>query len=324
MSVLQIDQVSKLYHSSTFGGDLTPALRGVSFGIGHGELVTLIGESGSGKSTLGRIILRLAPASGGRVMFEGSDIAGLRRTRLRDYYRHVQGVFQDPFSSYNPIYKADRVLELIRGVYFPQLGRREWHAKIESALHAVALNPGDVLGKYPHQLSGGQQQRLLIARALLLDVRLLVADEIISMLDASTRVDILNLLISLRRSGLAILFITHDLSLGHYVSDRTVILRRGAIVEMGDTVKVFGNPRHPYTRDLLAAVPELHKKWHPAAEKTQANGFGSIRESTPAGAGRYRAWSLTRAGRTIRPVRAFDPPPLTQFEEDHFVAAAES
>ncbi len=323
MSVLQIDQVSKLYQASTFGGDLTPALRGVSFGIGHGEVVTLIGESGSGKTTLGRIILRLASPSRGRVLFEESDIAGLRRAGLRDYYRHVQGVFQDPFSSCNPIYPADRVLELIRGGYFPRLGGREWQARIEAALHAVALNPGDVLGKYPHQLSGGQQQRLLIARALLLDVRLLVADEIISMLDASTRVDILNLLISLKRSGLAILFITHDLSLGHYVSDRTVILRRGAIVEMGDTVRVFGNPQHPYTRDLLAAVPELHRKWRPAAEKTQANGSGSVRADTPAGAGRGRARSLTRAGRKPRPASALERPPLTQFEEDHFVAAAE-
>jgi peptide/nickel transport system ATP-binding protein len=322
--VLQIDQVSKLYRSSTVGGDVTPALRKVSFGIGHGEVVTLIGESGSGKTTLGRIILRLAPASSGRVMFDGSDIAGLRRTRLRDYYRYVQGVFQDPFSSYNPIYKADRVLELIRGVYFPHTGQQEWHAKIESALHAVALNPGEVLGRYPHQLSGGQQQRLLIARALLLDVKLLIADEIISMLDASTRIDILNLLISLKRSGLAILFITHDLSLGNYVSDRTVILRRGAIVEMGDTVKVFGNPQHPYTKDLLAAVPELHKKWHPATGKTQANGSGGVSPVTSARVRHDRVRLLNRAGRPPRPVSTLEPPPLAQFEEDHFVAAAES
>ena len=234
---------------------------------------------------------------------------------MRDYYRHVQGVFQDPFSSYNPIYRADRVFELIRGTYFGHLGQQAWHAKIESALHAVALNPGDVLGRYPHQLSGGQQQRLLIARALLLDVRLLVADEIISMLDASTRVDILNLLISLKRSGLAILFITHDLSLGHYVSDRTVILRRGAIVEMGDTVKVFSHPQHPYTQDLLTAVPELRKKWHPAtAEAPQANGTASA--GTPQGA----------RGDRNRPPRhqvTLEPPLLTQVEEDHLVAEPE-
>jgi len=315
MTTLRIDQVSKLYRASAFGGGLTPALRKVSFDIDRGEVVTLIGESGSGKTTLGKIILRLLPAGGGRVMFEGNDVSVLKRAQLRDYYRHVQGVFQDPFSSYNPIYRADRVFELIRGTYFGHLGQQAWHAKIESALHAVALNPGDVLGRYPHQLSGGQQQRLLIARALLLDVRLLVADEIISMLDASTRVDILNLLISLKRSGLAILFITHDLSLGHYVSDRTVILRRGAIVEMGDTVKVFSHPQHPYTQDLLTAVPELRKKWHPAtAEAPQANGTASA--GTPQGA----------RGDRNRPPRhqvTLEPPLLTQVEEDHLVAEPE-
>jgi peptide/nickel transport system ATP-binding protein len=203
-------------------------------------------------------------------------------------------------------------------VYFRQLGRQAWHDKISAALHGVALNPGDVLGKYPHQLSGGQQQRLLIARALLLDVKLLVADEIISMLDASTRVDILNLLISLKRSGLAILFITHDLSLGNYVSDRTVILRRGAIVEMGDTVKVFSNPQHPYTRNLLAAVPELHKKWRPEA------GEGQAVPATPALARRGHTRRLTRAERPPQSARTLEPPPLTRFEKDHFVAAAES
>ncbi len=323
MSAVQIDQVSKLFQASTVGGGVTPALRKVSFDIGHGEVVTLIGESGSGKTTLGRIILRLTPPSSGRVVFEGNDISAFGRAGLRDYYRQVQGVFQDPFSSYNPIYKADRVFELIRGVYFAHMGRQEWHAKVESALGAVALNPGDVLGKYPHQLSGGQQQRLLIARALLLDVKLLIADEIISMLDASTRVDILNLLVSLKRSGLAILFITHDLSLGHYVSDRTVILRRGTIVEMGDTVKVFSHPQHPYTRDLLTAVPELHRKWQPAI------GPDAYREADIAAAGpafppHGYPRRLAGADRLRQAFSVADPPPLTQVEDDHFVAAAES
>ncbi|HEY5033324.1 MAG TPA: dipeptide/oligopeptide/nickel ABC transporter ATP-binding protein, partial [Actinomycetes bacterium] len=231
MSTLQIDKVSKLFRSSGFDRAVTPALRQVSFDIEPGEVVTLIGESGSGKTTLGKIVLRLMTATTGRVLFEGNDIAAFKRAGLRDYYRHVQGVFQDPFSSYNPVYKADRVFELLRGEYFVQMTQRAWDDKISAALEAVALNPGDVLGKYPHQLSGGQQQRLLIARALLLDVKLLVADEIISMLDASTRVDVLNLLVSLKQAGLAVLFVTHDLSLGNYISDRTVILRYGAVVE---------------------------------------------------------------------------------------------
>ena len=118
-----------------------------------------------------------------------------------------------------------------------------------------------MLGKYPHQLSGGQLQRLLIARALLLEIRFLVADEIISMLDASTRIDVLNLLGDLKARGLGILFVTHDLSLGHYISDQTVILRRGAVVERGETEKVFGDPRHPYTQMLMASVPQLNRKW---------------------------------------------------------------
>ncbi len=132
----------------------------------------------------------------------------------------------------------------------------------------MALNPADVLNKFPHQLSGGQQQRLLIARALLLEVKLLVADEIISMLDASTRVDVLNLLVDLKRKGLGILFITHDLSLGNYISDKAVILREGAIVEMGETQKVFGNPQHSYTQSLLTAVPQLHRRWGAGERRT--------------------------------------------------------
>ena len=150
---------------------------------------------------------------------------------------------------------------MIRDEFYSGLHDEAWSAKVDAALHGVGLDPPAVLGKYPHQLSGGQLQRLLIARALLLDIRFLVADEVISMLDASTRIDVLNLLGDLKSRGLGILFITHDLSLGNYISDKTVILRRGRVVEMGATPKVFGNPQHPYTKMLLASVPRLHEKW---------------------------------------------------------------
>jgi ABC-type glutathione transport system ATPase component len=272
----------------------------------------------------------------------------------------VQGVFQDPFSSYNPVYRADRVFDLVRGAYFPKVSAGDWSAKIEAALDAVALNPGDVLGKYPHQLSGGQQQRLLIARALLLDVKVLIADEIISMLDASTRVDVLNLLVKLKRQGLAILFITHDLSLGNYVSDRTIILRHGAIAEMGATEKIFGNPQHDYTRMLLSAVPELHKKWQhaplsvvPAAVAANggATSTAATGETIDVGPNGVVATTLTQASmldelthaeqvvkRDLRAVfggaravasgksqvaAALEPPPLREFEPDHLVADPE-
>jgi peptide/nickel transport system ATP-binding protein len=275
MSMLVIDKVSKVYKSGTFGGGFKPALRQVSFDIDKGEVVSLIGESGSGKSTLGKIVLRLISASGGRVLLDGTDALALEPDQLHDYYRKVQGVFQDPFSSYNPLYKADRVLEMVRQEYFHHLSQPEWDAKVQASLAAVALNPDDVINKYPHQLSGGQQQRLLVARALLLDVELLIADEIISMLDASTRVDVLNMLVGLKRKGLAVLFITHDLSLGNYISDRTVILRYGAVVEMGDTEKVFGHPQHSYTKHLLTAVPQLHRKWQAADDDRAAAGLAN-------------------------------------------------
>jgi ABC-type oligopeptide transport system ATPase subunit len=259
--MLKLDRVTKVYKVGTFGGKRLTAVRDVSFELRPGEVVSLIGESGSGKSTVGRMILRLTPVTDGSITFDGADVSTLERRRLRDYYGEVQGVFQDPFSSYNPIFKADRVFTMIRSAYFPGLSGHEWRTKLDHALQDVRLDSETCLGKYPHQLSGGQLQRLLIARALLLDIKLLVADEIISMLDASTRIDVLNLLGDLKARGLGILFITHDLSLGNYISDRTVILRRGRIVELGPTERVFGNPLHPYTRMLLASVPQLHSKW---------------------------------------------------------------
>jgi ABC-type oligopeptide transport system ATPase subunit len=258
--MLKLDGVSKVYKVGTFGGTKLRAVNGVTFDVGAGEIVSLIGESGSGKSTIGRMILGLSRTTTGTITFGGQDVGSFGKHEFKRYYADVQGVFQDPFSSYNPIFKADRVLTLVKG-FFPGIGRSEWDAKLESALRAVRLEPGDCLGKYPHQLSGGQLQRLLVARALLLDIKLLVADEIISMLDASTRIDVLNLLGDLKQRGLGVLFITHDLSLGNYISDRTVILRHGEIVEMGATVKVFGNPLHPYTRMLLSSVPQLHSRW---------------------------------------------------------------
>jgi ABC-type oligopeptide transport system ATPase subunit len=352
VSTLKVDQVSKLFRATSRAGGLTPALRKVSFELKPGEVISLIGESGSGKTTIGKVILRLVQPTSGTVTLDGKDIT---KYPQREYYRHVQGVFQDPFSSYNPIYRADRVFELVREVYFRGVPDKEWSHKIEAALDAVTLNPGDVLGKYPHQLSGGQQQRLLIARALLLDVKVLVADEIISMLDASTRVDVLNLLVKLKRSGLAILFVTHDLSLGNYVSDRTIILRHGAIAEMGATEKVFGNPQHDYTRMLLSAVPELHKKWQhsplgPVAVASNGSAVSTdVIESAPNG---HVATALAHASildemshteqvvkRDFRAVFgggkraatsgkstvavALEPPALHEFEPDHWVAEPE-
>ncbi|MHB1975313.1 MAG: ABC transporter ATP-binding protein [Acidimicrobiales bacterium] len=304
--MLRLENVSRSFRVSSFGGGTVPAVRQVSFSIAPGEVTSLIGESGSGKSTIGKMILRLLPVTSGRITFDGADVASLRGAALKEYYRKVQGVFQDPFSSYNPVFRADRIFTMLEREYFGDLGTGEWDAKLHASLEAVGLNPADVLGKFAHELSGGQLQRLLVARALLLDIEILVADEVISMLDASTRVDVLNLLAALKARGLGVLFVTHDLSLGHYISEHTVILRRGVVLEMGETAKVFGNPQHSYTKMLLASVPRLHGHWEP------------LEPAEPARSG-LREAPGTRA-RRARGGRPEPVPLLVEVEPGHLVA----
>jgi oligopeptide/dipeptide ABC transporter ATP-binding protein len=301
--MLSLDRVSKTYKVGTFGGKELVAVRDVSFDVKPGEVVSLIGESGSGKTTIGKMILKLIDINRGSISYDGTDLAGIRGGALKAYYQQVQGVFQDPFSSYNPIFKADRVFGLIRSEYFAGMAASEWRDKVDAALRAVTLEPDQVLGKYPHQLSGGQLQRLLLARALLLDIKILVADEIISMLDASTRIDVLNLLAELKSRGVGVLFITHDLSLGNYISERTVILRRGTIVR----------PTHPYTRLLVSSVPQLHKKWvdieAELAEPVGGRGGCLFHEKYPL------------AGRSPKPEP--NEPTLAKIEDDHYVGCFE-
>lgn len=263
--MLTLDGVSKVYKTGTFGGKELHAVSDVNLEVQDGEVVSLIGESGSGKSTIGKMILGLLSISSGSIVFNDIDISTLRGRALKEYHRNVQGVFQDPYSSYNPIFKADRVFKIIRQEFYPGISGPEWNGKMEWALQSVGLNPPDVLDKFPHQLSGGQLQRFLIARALLLDIQFLVADEIISMLDASTRIDVLNLLADLKSRGLSVLFITHDLSLGYYISERAAILYRGCVAEIGATGSIYDNPLHPYTKMLMASVSRLDKKWEKVA-----------------------------------------------------------
>jgi oligopeptide/dipeptide ABC transporter ATP-binding protein len=311
--MLSLDRVTKIYKTGTFGGKDLTAVRDVSFDINPREVVSLIGESGSGKTTVGKMILKLLDITQGTITLDGEDVSKVRGGAVKPYYRHVQGVFQDPFSSYNPIFKADRVFAMIRTEYFSHMPASEWSGKLEAALRGVSLDPGQVLNRYPHQLSGGQLQRLLVARALLLDLKILVADEIISMLDASTRIDVLNLLADLKTRGMGVLFITHDLSLGNYISEKTVILRRGSVVEMGATDKVFGHPTHPYTRLLVSSVPQLHKKWAQIEAELSAPIAGK------GGCPFHDTYPL--AGRLQ--VRPASEPTLVQIEDDHFVGCFE-
>lgn len=311
--MLKLDKISKIYRTGTFGGKLLSAVVDVSFDIGEGEVVSLIGESGSGKSTIGKMILDLITITSGKIIFDGVDISTLKRSALKNYYRNVQGVFQDPFSSYNPISKADRIFKIIRQEFFPKVKESEWDKKVNSSLRDVGLNPEQVLNKFPHQLSGGQLQRFLIARALLLDIKFLVADEIISMLDASTRVDVLNLLVELKSRGLSILFITHDLNLGYYISERAIILYRGCVVEMGSTQRIYYNPLHPYTKMLMASIPRLDKKWEEVKVELKAEHFELVK-----GCLYYDRCPIANNDGDCDRIR----PSLIEVEPDHFVACS--
>jgi len=309
--MLSLDRVTKVYRVGTFGGKELRAVNEVSFDIKEGEVTSLIGESGSGKSTIGKMILHLISISSGAIKFKGKDVSRLSGDALKEYYRNVQGVFQDPFSSYNPIFKADRVFTNVREEFFPDMQDAAWRDKVNNAIESVGMNPEHVLNKYPHQLSGGQLQRFLIARALLLDIHFLVADEIISMLDASTRIDVLNLLADLKLRGLAILFITHDLSLAHYISENAVILYRGCVAEMGATEKIFSHPIHPYTKMLMASVPRLDEKWKSGTTELTSKEIG-----TPEGCPYFDRCPVADKALGCDRFR----PTLQELEPNHFVA----
>ena len=236
---------------------LIRAVDDVSFDIYPGEIVGLVGESGSGKTTLGRLLVRLETLDAGDIIFgDGRDISRLRGRELRRLYRDVQMVFQDPYESINPRFTVfATVAEPLRAQRLAT--RASEHARVTAALARAGLRPPEALfEKYPHELSGGERQRLSIARALVLAPKLLIADEPVSMLDVSIRAGILNVLRALSRDpGLGILYISHDLSTTRYLCDRIMIMYRGIIVETGDAEEVIGNPRHPYSQALRAAIP---------------------------------------------------------------------
>jgi oligopeptide/dipeptide ABC transporter ATP-binding protein len=230
------------------------AVDDVSFALEPGETLGLVGESGCGKTTVGRLVLRLLPVTTGRLVFEGVDVTELPERRLRGFRRAVQAVFQDPYSSLNPRLRVgDIVAEPLRNF---GASRREAARRVGELLEMVGL-PGAYASRYPHAFSGGQRQRIGIARALALGPRLLLCDEAVSSLDVSVQAQILNLLADLqRRLGLALLFISHNLAVVRHVSHRVAVMYLGHLVEVAPEPVLFGGPRHPYTRALLAAVPE--------------------------------------------------------------------
>jgi len=232
------------------------AVDDVSFGIREGETLGLVGESGCGKTTLGRTILRLLRPTAGRVDFAGRDVAAATRGELRTLRRDMQIVFQDPFSSLNPRMTVKGIIE--EGLAVHRIGTRaERRDRVCETLEQVGLDPS-YIDRYPHEFSGGQRQRLSIARALALSPRFMVLDEPISALDVSIQSQIINLLMELKEKfQLTYLFISHDLSVVEYISDRVAVMYLGELVEMAPSEELYKNPLHPYTKVLLSSVPTL-------------------------------------------------------------------
>jgi ABC-type oligopeptide transport system ATPase subunit len=220
------------------------------------EIFTIIGESGSGKSTLARMILGLEHPTSGDIRFDGKSNAERRsRAARRDFYRRVQPVFQNPFETFNPLKRVDRYLHASARTLFGARTTSAAASVMDDALHKVGLSLKEVAGRYAHELSGGQLQRVAIARALIPNPSLLVADEPVSMVDASLRMSIVTLLRDLRDEfGVSVIYITHDLATAYYISDRIVIMQKGYVVEMGPARPILDAPEHPYSRLLKESV----------------------------------------------------------------------
>jgi oligopeptide transport system ATP-binding protein len=231
------------------------ALDGASFSLAPGETLGVVGESGSGKSTLARAVLGLLRPSGGEVVWLGRPIQGLGTTAMRPLRRDMQMVFQDPLAALDPRMTAGAIIGEPLDTFMPSLSRAEIRARVEDTMAKVGLSPL-MINRYPHEFSGGQCQRIGIARAVILNPRLVVCDEPLSALDVSIQAQIVNLLMRLQRElGLALIVISHDLAIVRHISHRVLVLYLGRVMELASRDELYADPRHPYTRALMAAVP---------------------------------------------------------------------
>lgn len=269
--IIEMRNVTKI-----FGGDVkkrtgTIALEDMFFAVEEGfpDIITIAGESGSGKTTMMMLILGFYEPSEGEILYKGKNISKLNKDELIDFRRHVQAVFQDPFAVYNPFYLVDNLLSIPIKNFKLAKSKREARELMESALTRVGLRPEETLGRYPHQLSGGQRQRIAVARALIMQPKLLLADEPVSMVDASLRATILKQIRELNQdSHIPVLYITHDLTTAYHVSDYIIVMYRGAVVEAGDVEVVIRQPKHPYTQLLVNSIPwpDPNQLWGEAVE----------------------------------------------------------
>jgi peptide/nickel transport system ATP-binding protein len=264
--LLELRNVSKVYARGLINKVSTTALSNITLSIEEQTptIMTVAGESGSGKTTLAMLLLGFIAPTSGQIFYKGTDITKLAGEERMTFRREVQAVFQDPFAVFNPFYTVDHLLSVPIERFKLAKSKAQARDKMAEALNAVGLRPDDILGRFPHQLSGGQRQRINVARALVLKPRLLVADEPVSMVDASLRANILETLRSLQRDhGVTIIYITHDLTTAYHIAKSIVVLYRGNVMEAGDVDAVIKAPQHPYTRLLVDSIPwpDLDRRW---------------------------------------------------------------
>ena len=264
--LLEARHVTKIFGGGLIKRHRTLALEDFSLSIGGGQpsITGVVGESGSGKTTMARLLLGLESPTLGEVLYRGKDLCRLSRAEWRAFLRDVQIIFQDPFEVYNSFYTVDHVLATPIAKFRLASSRRESRALIEEVLQAVGLRPEETLGRYPHQLSGGQRQRIMVARALLLRPKLIIADEPVSMIDASLRATVLDNLRQLNQEfGISLIYITHDLTTAYQISHNIIVLYRGSVAEVGDVELVVGQSQHPYTRLLIGSIPlpDPNRRW---------------------------------------------------------------
>jgi peptide/nickel transport system ATP-binding protein len=265
-NLLELRKVSKVYQRGLLSTHATVALKEFSLTLSEEDptILAVAGESGSGKTTLAMLLLGFITSTTGDIFYRGQNIRSLEGKDRIAYRREVQAVFQDPFAVFNPFYTVDHLLTVPIRTFKLAKSKADARNKMDEALTAVGLRPEDVLGRFPHQLSGGQRQRINVARALMLKPRLLVADEPVSMVDASLRATILETLRNLQRDhGVSIIYITHDLTTAYHVANNIIVLYRGEVMESGDVDTVIKNPQHAYTRLLVDSIPwpNLDQRW---------------------------------------------------------------
>jgi peptide/nickel transport system ATP-binding protein len=311
--LLEARHVTKIFGQGLVSNKkgVTVALREFTLGVDVDppSITAVVGESGSGKTTLARTLLGLAEPTRGEVLYRGTDLRQLTRAQRQTFLREVQVIFQDPFEVYNPFYKVDHVLETpIRKMRLATGGEETRHL-IEQTLLAVGLRPDETLGRFPHQLSGGQRQRIMVARAMLVRPRLIIADEPVSMVDASLRATILEVLRELKeRFAISLIYITHDLTTAYQISDNMVVLYRGSVVEAGDVSHLVKDPQHPYTRLLVGSIPRPDPG-HPWQHDVV------VKEATETLIGEHTGCAFADRCPNVMPRCMQQPPPLFQTQD---------